>query len=45
MHCKQDLFVFEITSVKELALGANVEMPVNRLKWATDGKYMIVDTV
>ena len=34
----QDMFVFEITSVKELALGANTELPVNRIKWSTDGE-------
>ena len=38
----QDLFVFEITSVTELALGANTKLPVNRLKWTTDCKYNIV---
>ena len=38
LYFSQDLFVFEITSVKELALGANTDMPVNRIKWTTDGK-------
>ena len=30
--------MFEITSVKELALGANTEVPVDRMKWSTDGE-------
>ena len=34
----QDLFVFGIVSVKELALGGNTNVPVDRLKWMTDGK-------
>ena len=36
-HDIQDLFLFEITSAKELALGANTELPVDRMKWTTDG--------
>ena len=35
----QDLFVFEITSVTELTLGANTKVPVTRLKWTTDGMF------
>ena len=35
------MFVFEITSVKELALGANTEAPVDRMKWSTDGESII----
>ena len=30
--------MFEISSVKELALGANTDAPVDRIKWSTDGE-------
>ena len=38
-HSIQDLFVYQITSVKELALGGNVVSPVSRLKWKTNGEH------
>ena len=38
----QDMFVFGITAVKEVALAANTNVPVNRLKWTTDGKYHLL---
>ena len=30
--------MFEITTVKEIGLGANTDMPIDRLKWTTDGE-------
>ena len=40
----QDLFVFDITYVVELALGANTKVPIERMKWKTDGKLSMHQT-
>lgn len=32
------MFLFNITSVTELGLGANTKLPIDRLKWTTDCK-------
>ena len=34
----QDMFQFEVESVKELGLAANTPSPLARLQWKTEGK-------
>ena len=36
------MFIFEVMSVVELGLGANTQLPIDRLKWTTDSKTLSI---